>query len=72
MEIAYNEYLTEHIKNVQKNLKSLRGNEMKNILNKIGWIWINFRGRKYFIYKDKKYTNTILFFGHRIYILDEH
>ena len=44
---------------------------MKNILNKIGWIWINFRGRKYFIYKDKKYTNTILFFGHRIYILDD-
>ena len=24
------------------------------------------------IYKDKKYINTILFFGHRIYILDEH
>lgn len=45
---------------------------MKNILNKIGWMWINFWGRKYFIYKDKKHTNTILFFGHRIYILDEH
>lgn len=62
----------KHIKNVQKSLESLRGKEMKNVLNKIGWKWIKFWGRKFFVYENNKYKQTILFFGHRIYILDEY
>lgn len=42
---------------------------MKKILKKMSWYWKCFWGRKYFIkYTDELEEDTILVYGHRIYI----
>jgi hypothetical protein len=41
-------------------------------MKKLKWIWINFWGKRFWIIKDEKTIQEILFYHHKIYILKDY
>lgn len=42
---------------------------MKTFIEKLYWLWVKFRGKKYFItYIDELENDEFLVYGHRIYV----
>jgi len=44
----------------------MKGKEF--MIKKIKWWWMNFWGRRYWVYKDDLEINEILIYGHKIFI----